>query len=118
MANINPYKISSLKPLHKDVIVADMEFGEQRTISGIILRSDDGKTHGIHPRWGKVYAIGPEQTDVSIGQWVLVEHGRWTRGVKIEDNDGEKIIRKIDVDCMLMISDEKPDGDVMIGDEA
>jgi co-chaperonin GroES (HSP10) len=118
MSNINPHKISSLRPLHKDVIVEDMNFDEQKTSSGIILRSDNGKQHGIHPRWGKVYAVGPEQIDVKVGQWILVEHGRWTRGIKIEDSEGEKMVRKIDTACMLMVSDEEPTGDVLIGEEA
>ena len=37
-----------------------MEFGEQRTEGGIIIMSDDGKSMGIHPRWGKVLAVGPK----------------------------------------------------------
>lgn len=115
--NISAVKVSTLKALNDDVIVIDMNFGEQTTRSGLILRSDNGKTHGIHPRWGKVYAVGPDQKDVLPGQWILIEHGRWTRGIKIEDADGEKVIRKVEIKSMLMISDEQPDLDVLIGDE-
>jgi len=115
--NINAWKVSILKPLTDNVIVIDMNFGEQITNSGIVIQSDNGKAHGVHPRWAKVYAVGPEQKDVSVGQWVLIEHGRWTRGIKIEDDEGEKIIRKIDTKCMLMISDEAPPEDAMIGRE-
>lgn len=115
--NINPYHIKSLKPLRDEVIVAEMNFEEQQTKSGIIIRSDNGKSHGIHPRWARVYAVGPEQRDVAVGQWVLIEHGRWTRGIKIEDAQGELTIRKIDKNCMLMVSDEEPVGDVLIGNE-
>jgi co-chaperonin GroES (HSP10) len=115
--NINSWKISALKPLTDNVIVIDMNFGEQQTAGGIILQSDNGKAHGVHPRWAKVYAVGPEQQDVNVGQWVLIEHGRWTRGIKIEDDAGEKIIRKIDTTCMLMVSDDAPPADAMIGRE-
>ena len=115
--NINSWKVSALRPLTDNVIVIDMNFGEQKTAGGIILQSDNGKAHGVHPRWAKVYAVGPEQQDVNVGQWVLIEHGRWTRGIKIEDDTGEKIIRKIDTKCMLMISDEAPPDDAMIGRE-
>lgn len=115
--NINPWKVKSLHPLNDDVLVIDMNFGEQQTRSGIIVTSDNGKAHGVHPRWGKVYAVGPKQTDVKVGQWVLVEHGRWTRGIKIEDSEGEKIIRKIETKSMMMISDNQPEGDVLIGNE-
>jgi len=61
--------------------------------------------------------VGPDQKDVSVGQWILMEHGRWTRGIKIEDDEGEKIIRKVDTKCMLMVSDEAPPDDAWIGRE-
>ena len=115
--NINAWKVSALRPLTDNVIVIDMNFGEQVSSGGIILQSDNGKAHGVHPRWAKVYAVGDEQKDVRAGPWVLVEHGRWTRGIKIEDDEGEKIIRKIDTKCMLMVSDEAPPEDAMIGRE-
>jgi len=113
--NINAWKISKLRPIADGVIVVDMNFGEQKTQSGLIIQSDNGKTHGIHPRWAQVYAVGNEQKDVTVGQWILIEHGRWTRGIKIEDDEGEKIIRRVDTKCMMMVSDEPPPDDVLIG---
>mgnify|MGYP002654688142 CR=1 FL=1 len=110
MAAYEPKKVK-LKAIHDNVLIADMEFGEQKTSSGIILKSDDGKVHGIKPRWGQVYKVGPEQTDVKVGQWVLVEHGRWTRGLEIDDGEGIKTIRKVDITCMLAVSDEPPSSD-------
>ena len=64
------------------------------------------KSSGIRPRWGKVYAIGPEQKDIQVGQYILISHGRWTRGIKIDDGTGEKVIRKVDNKDILLISDE------------
>lgn len=94
-------------PLKDKIFVTDMEFGMEKTKSGIILHSDDGKSTGIHPRWGKVWAIGPEQSHVSIGEWILVEHGRWTRQFEFENEDGSiSEIRMIDPDAILMVSDE------------
>jgi co-chaperonin GroES (HSP10) len=113
--NINAWKVSALRPLNDNVIVIDMNFGEQVSKGGIVITSDNGKAHGVHPRWAKVYAVGPEQTDVKVGQWVLIEHGRWTRGIKIEDAEGEKIIRKAEVKSMMMVSDEQPADDAMFG---
>jgi co-chaperonin GroES (HSP10) len=113
--NINAWKISKLRPIADGVIVIDMNFGEQKTQSGLIIQSDNGKTHGIHPRWAQVYAVGKEQQDVTVGQWILIEHGRWTRGIKIEDDEGEKIVRRVDTKCMMMVSDEPPPDDVLIG---
>ena len=85
-----------------------MSFEEQTTASGIVIRSDDGKSHGVKSRWGRVWAIGPEQTEVKIGEWIYVEHGRWTRGIKVEDNVKEIVIRKVDTDSILLQTDEKP----------
>ncbi len=113
-----PYitKHIKIRALHDDVIVTDMNFGEMVTSGGIVVQSDDAKVHGIKPRWGRVYCVGPEQTEIKVGQWILIEHGRWTRAVKIDDGDGEKNIHKVDVDCILAWSDEKPN-DFYIGNE-
>lgn len=98
-----------LRPLRDDVIIRDMEFGEERTTSGLFIPNQNGKTEGIKARWGQVYAIGPEQTDVQVGQWIYVEHGRWTRGITMEDDEGNKFdIRKADNNAILLVSDEKP----------
>lgn len=98
-----------LIPIRDHVIVEDMYFGEQKTNNGIIILDDNGKDFGIKPRWARVYAVGPEQKDVSVGEYVLVEHGRWTRGFDLEREDGTSFtVRRIDTDCILMSSEEKP----------
>ena len=102
-----------LRPLHDNVLVTDMSFEEQTTASGIVIQSDDGKAHGIKPRWARVWSVGPAQLDVQVGEWILVEHGRWTRGLDIEDNSGTRTIRKVDPKDILLISDEQPDDDTM-----
>jgi co-chaperonin GroES (HSP10) len=86
-----------------------MSFDEQISAGGIYIPSDDGKTEGIKPRWGRVYAVGPQQKDVQVGEWILIEHGRWTRAITVEESDGvtRKIFR-VDTKCMLMSSDDKP----------
>ncbi len=104
-------EIKNLRALHDHVIVTDMGFDERITTGGIVLRKDDGKSQGIRPRWGQVYAIGPDQTDIAVGQWICVAHGRWTRGVVIRDHEGEKTIRRIDHDDILLVSDDKPAAD-------
>lgn len=102
-----------LTPLRNNVFVSDMDFEIQRTKSGLFVPSDNGKTSGIHPRWGKVWAIGEDQTDVQVGDWVLIEHGRWTRTVEYEKDDGSIIeLRMVDTNAILAVSDEKPQ-DVM-----
>jgi len=98
--------INKLKPLHDTVIVSDMQFDERISQGGIVILNDDMKDSGIRPRWAKVYAIGPDQKDIQVGQYILISHGRWTRGVKIDDGQGVKTIRKVDNNDILMVSDE------------
>jgi co-chaperonin GroES (HSP10) len=100
----------TIKPLHDKVLVADMNFGEQRSSGGIVMLGDDGKDHGIHPRWARVYAVGPEhKEDYNVGDWVLVEHGRWSRGIEVEDNGNKITIRLIDNNCVMLWDKEQPD---------
>lgn len=98
-----------LVPLRDKVLVSDMEFGNETTVRGIIVPSDNGKTQGIHPRWGKVFAIGPDQKEVKVGEWICVEHGRWSRGTEYQHEDGTVTeIRLIDNAAIMMSADEKP----------
>jgi co-chaperonin GroES (HSP10) len=114
-----PHQISQdqIKALHDNVLVADMEFDTRITQSGLILPNDNGTTLGIRPRWGRVYAVGRDQKDVEVGQWICVAHGRWTRGVDIDDGTGatKRTIRKIDPNDILLVADgdERPKDDTM-----
>lgn len=109
----NPTQISSLRALNDNVIVEDMEFSGRQLSSGVLLLNDNGTTAGIRPRWGRVYAIGPDQQDVSVGQWICVAHGRWTRGLEIEDDQGVRTIRRVDPKDILLISEDRPSDDTM-----
>lgn len=116
MSSFNPVEIRELRALHDWVLVTEMNFRERTTSSGIILHGDDGTTAGIRPRWGQVYRVGPDQTDVREGQWVCVAHGRWTRGIDIEDTQGRKTIRRVDPEDILLVSDEPPGTDDTMSD--
>jgi co-chaperonin GroES (HSP10) len=107
---------NQIRPLRDFVIVTDMNFEGRTLSSGVILLNDNGKADGIRPRWGQVYAVGPEQQDIHEGQWVCVAHGRWTRGVDIEDETGKKTIRRIDHNDILLVSDSEPGTDDTISD--
>lgn len=75
-----------LKAYPGKVVVHQMERGEARTNSGIVLGNDEGTTAGIRARWAKVYSKGDDITDIKVGDWILVEHGRWTLGIHYEDD--------------------------------
>ena len=114
MSAFDPKKIKSFRALQDYVIVTDMNFKEKISHGGIIIPNSDGKLEGVHARWGRVYSVGDKQQDVRQGQYVLVKHGRWTRGTLIEDQEGEKTIRRIDSADILLVSDE-PQQDETIG---
>lgn len=111
--SFEPIQIKALRPLHDNVLVEDMNFSERQLSSKIYLPSDNGKSSGVRPRWGRVYAVGPKHTLVKVGQWICVAHGRWTRGVEIKDDLGVKTVRRIDVDDILLVSDNRPSDDTM-----
>jgi hypothetical protein len=93
--------------LNDAVIVSDMQFTERFTKNGIVLLNDNGKSSGIRPRWGRIYAVGPNQKEFQVGQWVCVAHGRWTRAIDIEDEHGQYNLRRVDPDDILLTS-ERP----------
>lgn len=102
-----------LRAIGDGVIVTDMNFGDQKTTSGIFIASDNGKTRGIYPRWGKVYSKGPDNKgDYNIGDWVLVEHGRWTRGFEVESDE----VRMIETESILGYASKKPN-ETYLGNE-
>jgi len=98
-----------LIPIRDNVLVTDMNFDARVSKGGIVLPSDDGKSEGVRHRWGRVWAIGPEQKDVKVGEWILLEHGRWTRGVIVVEEDGTELtIRRADIKAILVVSEEPP----------
>lgn len=113
MKQLDYLDVKTVRPLHAEVLVSDMKFNERYSAGGIFIPQDDMQVQGVRPRWGKVYAVGHEQTDIKVGQWVMVSHGRWTRGVKIRDEDGDHIIRRVDLSEILLITDEEPFDETM-----
>lgn len=106
----------TIKPLGDKVMITDMNFGEQRTLGGLIIPGDNGRDFGVHPRWGKVMAKGPGNKDeYSVNDWVLVEHGRWTRGIQYQpETDQEAItIRMIDNNAVMIWSDTAPKSELL-----
>ena len=111
----SPSTIRNFKALGKTIVVTDMKFDDRITANGIILMNDDKKSAGIRPRWAKIYAVGPDQvdTDLVVGTYILISHGRWTRGITVIDETGEKTLRKCDENDILLISDIPMDDETM-----
>lgn len=110
-----PHQITKdqIQALRNDVIVSEMSFDQRITQTGLILLNDNGTGLGIRPRWGQVYAVGPDQADVQVGDWICVAHGRWTRGLDIEDESGPRTIRRVDPNDILLVSNALPQDDTM-----
>lgn len=106
-----PIAIQEIHALRDHVLVTDMNFHERKLSSGIVLLGDDNKTAGIRPRWARVYKVGPEHQDVTPGQWILVAHGRWTRGATVELQGQTLTLRRVDPADILLVSDSEPSAD-------
>ena len=104
-------KMNTFTPLADNIFVTELEEGMMLTRKGIILTDDNFKDTGIRPRWARVWRTGPEVDSVKQGEWVLVEHGRWTLRIPIEFEDGQRVdIWKIDPKAILLVhdGDERP----------
>jgi len=110
---LRTHKANKLIPVHDHILVTEMMFGERLTNGGIIMPGDNCKSEGIRPRWGKVFAIGPKQYDVKVGEYVLVKHGRWTRGIEMEVAGEAVTIRRIDNNDILLVSPDEMNDDTI-----
>lgn len=111
----SPTKVEKLKFMHDNVIVSEMKFDERITKGGIVLLDDDKKSSGIRPRWAKIYGVGPDQKDPELqpGKYILITHGRWTRGITVETPEGKVTLRKVDLNDILLVSDEPMEDETM-----
>jgi co-chaperonin GroES (HSP10) len=92
-----PIAVPNLTPTRGTVLVTNIEQGDKMTRGGIIILDDNGKERGIRERWAQIWSKHPDIEDVEIGDWILIKHGRWSRGIDITDGDGAALtIRKVD----------------------
>ncbi len=85
--------MKTLSPVGNKIILTNMDTGFKK-LNGIIHLDDstaEAGDRGIRPRWAEVYAVGPEQTDVAVGDWVLMQHGRWSQGQDLRLSETESI---------------------------
>tara|TARA_B100000927_G_C16358459_1_gene426399 strand:- start:325 stop:672 length:348 start_codon:yes stop_codon:yes gene_type:complete len=77
----------------------------KKSKSGLLIADKDMDESGIKPRWFKIYSVGDDVDFCTEGDYVLVAHGRWSRGVEIGPD--EKVWLLDNDDC-LAISNEPP----------
>jgi co-chaperonin GroES (HSP10) len=111
MSNISRLKIKDFTAYKGKVFVTDLESGETVTKGGLIITDDDMKNRGIRPRWARVWAVGADVQDIEVGQWVLVEHGRWTQKITLDFDDHTVNVWSIEYPkSAILTSDEDPRG--------
>lgn len=98
-----------ITPLPDHILVCEMETGERVTAGGIIVTDDNGKDRGIRPRWCRVYKVGEKIEDIKAGDWIYVEHGRWTWALDFTDETGTPLkLQRVDNAGILAVAEEKP----------
>lgn len=99
--------MSEIKALANKVlaVMVDKPDGLRKTKGGILLADKDNDVSGIRPRWFKVHSVGEGVDWIKEEQYVYVDHGRWSRGVKLNE---EITLHLLDNKDCLMVSDENP----------
>ena len=77
-----------------------------RKKGALFIKDKDGDTSGIGPRWFRVHSVGEGIDWVNEGQYLFVAHGRWSQGMKIND---QLKLHLLDNEECLMVSDECPE---------
>lgn len=100
-----------VRALNSKVLVTELERGE-RTIGRIFIPDDNRKMTGVRDRWALVYSVGKNIDEIQENDWVLVRHGRWTRGVTVKNDDGTDLpLWSIDwPDAILLVADTPAEG--------
>jgi len=102
-------EVKNLRPLNDKILVTDLEFGNFVSSGGIIFLDDEGKEHGVRPRYAKVFKVGKNIDFVKEGQWILLDHGRWSRTVTVELDGVTTKMWQADPDGIMGVTDETPD---------
>lgn len=98
--------MSKIKALPNKILANMVEKpgGYRKLKSGILLADRDQDMSGIRPRWFQVISVGKNIDWVDEGQYLYVSHGRWSNGVKIDD----EMMYLLDNEECLAISDTNP----------
>jgi len=73
-----------------------------KTKSGIILQTQNPELNATLPRWGKVYAVGPDVKDVAVDDFILIAPLHWSTNFKFED---KRYNRAFEKDVLLVATD-------------
>ena len=99
-----------LRPLPGRLYCKALETGLRTSAGGIVLTDDNKATAGVggvRPRWFQVVNVNIDTNldDIKIGDYVLVEHGRWSRRFSGTDIDNYSIVEE---KAVLLVSEDAP----------
>jgi hypothetical protein len=101
--------VGHLKPMKDKVFVHNLETGEIKRQSGLIIRDDNMTDRGIRPRWCQVFRVGDDVEGIEVGEWLYVEHGRWSLSFNLLEDGTEEKIWMIDYPkAVLLVADKRP----------
>jgi co-chaperonin GroES (HSP10) len=80
-------------------------FFATRTKSGLILQTQNPEMNASLPRWGKVYAVGPDVKDVIVNDYILLAPLHWSTNFKFGDTRYNRAFEK----DVLLIADDVED---------
>ena len=100
----------NLKPLPGKLFCVSLEVGLRKSAGGIVLTDDNDMRagdRGIRPRWFKVINVNVDTNpdDIKIGDYVLVEHGRWSKRFTGTDIDNYSVVEEKSV---MLVSEDPP----------
>jgi hypothetical protein len=104
-----------IQALPGNVLVSDMTHGE-RKVGSFIIPDDNGKASGVRARWARVYSVGEGVDDIAVGEWILVQHGRWTRGVTVSHHGDDLTLWQVDYPAGVLLVSDKPQFDTFSND--
>lgn len=99
-------KASGFRAVKNNVFVTELDSGPRISVGGIIIPDDDMRERGIRPRWAKVWTVGPEVEDIKPGEWIFIEHGRWTPGIDIKMPEGLVRVWRVDYPAAVLCAAE------------
>ena len=103
--------MTELTPLKDNVIAKMIELpgAMRKSKGGVLLTEGQQSEDFVRARWFVVAHVGPKQKEISVGQYVLVSHGRWSRGLDLDGTHIEEDkLFLLDNNELLMVSDDYP----------
>ena len=86
-----------IKAMPNKILVYMLEKpGDYNHAGGILIADKDADVFGIRFRWFKVFSVGDKIDWIKEGEYVLVDHGRWSNGLSVDDYEEKALLTQMD----------------------